>query len=244
MADGMDDNVVKSVETALAIPVGLQPAERKTAIKSIVSQLSMIDDLAHVYTAQLLWEIKQQQYFLEWGFANFQSYADSELQFSARKAYDLVKVYEKFHVELGMSAEEIRAMVWSKLAVLTRVVTSANVKELLAKAEKLSVEGLKELVQGMVAKDKGEDSFKQMKFKLAEGQFETTENALKVAGELSGSEKPGNNLELVCAEFLATKMGDHGQTLYESLELFVPVLERAYGVKIEVVKDEAQNTDE
>lgn len=237
----MTQDFVTEVETALAIPEDVSMAERKLIVKDLVSQLSIVDDVVHVYSARLLWEIKQGQYYADWNYPNFQSFADAELQFSARKAYDLVKVYEKYHVELGMTPEEIRQYVWSKLVVLARVIDETNMDELLEKAKVLSVEALKDMVSAMKSGEK--EVFEKLNFMLTTEQKETILNALEVASEISGSEKKGNNLELICAEFLSTKIDDAAKNIYTSLELIVNMLERVYGVKFTVTKDATQNEE-
>jgi hypothetical protein len=62
-------------------------------------------------------------------------------------------------------------------------------------------------------------------------QFENWERALETARQISGSDKTGNCLDLICTEFNAQYAGKHPPKS-QALKRYIAMIERAFGVRI------------
>jgi MoxR-like ATPase len=109
----------------------LPRAERCDTVRKILQQTAKTEDRLQLRMAELLTEVHQHRYFLDWGFRTFKEFVEAECHFGLRKAQLLVEVYQKFAVELRVPADELRRLEWSKAALVARVINSANRDELL-----------------------------------------------------------------------------------------------------------------
>lgn len=169
--------------------------------------------------AEVLHEIYDDALYVKLGYKTWKEYVEQELDFAIRKAQYLVQMWGYYGVKLGGHPEvreKIQEVGWSKAKELIDVVNENNVDEWVSKAKSMSSVQLIELARNtMKALEEGEgtetskkvDAFKNKSFRLAPEQLSNVEAALTRSGELSSSDKPGNQLDLICTDFLATNAG-------------------------------------
>lgn len=226
--------------------------ERKEAIRKVLKETVEIPDRLDVMAGELLYEVRENEYWKAWviddpatgekrPYASFDEYAEMELGIKRRKAYYLCSIYEKFIVTLGLDKEVLRDLQWSKALQVKDVITPENWTEILEKIRTMSVEQIKEMVKEMTGKgkkeegaDSGAEEMKSLSFKLTAAQLETWQNAFELAKTMSGSDKPGNCLDLICMDFVSGAIGEGVDGALTKLETVVKNVERAYGVKLDI----------
>lgn len=230
-------------------------AERKVAVREVIRQSIQIDDKLQLVNGEMLYEVSKNKYWNEWEFADpktgetrkfasFDEYCEVELDMKRRKAYYLMSIYEKYVVELKLPNDILKDMEWSKAKELVSVITEDNWPDLIDKIGKMSVPEVKELVRTMKAAGTDgtsgattpaePDTTVRMAFKLHPDQAENVKAALAIAESMSGSDKPGNQLDLICSDFLASAVGSGVEGALAKLEVVIKNVERAFGVTLEL----------
>ena len=87
---------------------------------------------------ELLYIIKKNDYWREWGFVCFDEYVRRELRFKTKKACSLIKIYERFVIQLGVSMDDLQDIAWTKAVILMPAVNRENVHYLIGDARKLT----------------------------------------------------------------------------------------------------------
>lgn len=233
-------------------------AERKKTIRDCMKEAVQIDDKLNLVAGELLWEASKNGYWKEWEFtddkgetrpyASFEEYTENELNMKRRKAFYLIKIYDKFIVELKLSSEELAGLQWSKAREIADVITPDNYKEVIERVSTMPVTAVKDYVKELKGKKpiegdttgvtegggKEPEETVKLNFKLYPEQAENVKNALSIAETMTGSEKPGNQLDLICSEFVAGAVGMGLEGALAKLELVVKNVERAFGVKLSI----------
>ena len=127
----------------------LPRAERSHTVRKILQQAARTEDRLQLRMAELLFEAQQGRYWRDWGFDSFKGFVEAECRFGHRKAQQLVEVYRKFVVELGVPPERMRRLEWSKAALAAGVIRNDNRDEFLQDLERLSYRDLKERVEAI-----------------------------------------------------------------------------------------------
>ena len=164
-----------------------------------IVQLKARLDECYYELGGLLREIFHQQYYLELGYHHFDDYLQETLEFSTRKAFYLMGIWEKAN-ELNIPPKKLRRIGWTKMKEVVRVATPEDLAVWLARAEKLTTQELQALIQGK----KDEEAPKPFTLYFYQAQREVFERALEIAGLMTGSESKGYQAEMIAAEFLAT----------------------------------------
>lgn len=226
---------MENVFDLVKVDDNLPPAERIDVVRETMSSLSQLENISHIVIAELLTEIKEKKYWEVWGFNSLGDYIEKELGFTSVKGRYLINVFTKFHKELGMDKEDLRRYEWSKLAVIFRIATPTNYKNLLQKTRDLSIRELTEYVKDIKESETDKEQFSNIRFKVNNEQLATINLALQEAQSITGSEKGGNLLELICAEFLSHRIND--ESLYDYLHRIIRTIEANIGVKLMVVDE-------
>jgi len=175
--------------------------------------------------------------YQNWGFGSFREYVEKELQIHIRKAQFLVQLQEWFKKMPGNIQQWMRGLGWTKARMLMHVVTIENAAEWRNKISGKSVVEIDKMLKdakesgeggggdGEGGED-GEEKPKTMNFKLFPEQYKNVSRAVEKGKEISGSEKPGNVLDLICTEFLATNAG------VDSVQDVLRKMEKNLGVRI------------
>jgi len=222
-------------------------AERKEAVRNILHASGEIDDKLNLVAGEMLYEVHANEYWKDWTitvdgedrpYSSFEEYCEVELAMKKRKAYTLRQVYERFCVELDIPLETLRGLQWTKARAILPVVTDENWEELLGKIKTLSKSEVEKLVKSMKADDDDDDGepdeLARIAFKLHPEQFEVVTSALKVAESMSTSEVTGNQLHLICMDFISGAAGTGLTGALAKLDVVVKNIERAFGVELEI----------
>jgi len=185
--------------------------------------------------------------YRQWGFDSFRSYVEEELNIKIRKAQYLVQITEWFKKMPGNIQAWVRELGWTKARMLMHVVTVENAAEWRNKVAGKSVAEIEKMLKeakgsggegggggdGEGGSDgEGAEKPKKKSFSLFDPQYENVERALEKASEMSGSDKEGNNLDLICTEFLATNAGvDTPQDLFRKIEKITGLSIVAYNLE-------------
>ena len=96
---------------------------------------------------KLLYDIKENKSFKDWGHKTFEEYVRSEVGMDLRRAYYHISIWKVFGIGLGLSDEQIKRLGWTKAGCLTTlvkcgIINKANIAEWITKAEKLTTKQL------------------------------------------------------------------------------------------------------
>ena len=204
----------------------------------------------------------RKELFKKWGYENFGDYCEKEVGIRKRTAENLRYAYYWFAVKLDLPEEiieEIQTLGRSKVYQLAGFVKEDNVTVWMDKARELTHDDLKKAIkQARIAaagKGDGEEKDQEAIFDsdsaddkdelpkpeelhtvqtaLYDGQWNTWQDALKRAKSLTGSDKIGHNLEMICQDFLANN--DFGADAKGDRDGWLAKVERQMGVHLVAV---------
>lgn len=194
-------------------------------------------------------------------FANFEEYLNSELDMQRRKAFYLIGIYDKFVVELNLPKEILMSLEWSKAKEVTGVINAENWADIIDKMKTLSVRQLKDWVKALkkpatpatagaapgaeggaapgtegtgTTADSEPDVSERITFKLTAEQLANVKSALSVAESMGAGDKPGNQLDLICSNFVASAVGVGVEGALATLDVLIKSIERSFGVSLEL----------
>jgi len=203
---------------------------RKKILELLAQSENMTWDLSVV-----LQGVYAEDLYRGWGFDSFREYIEKELNMHMRWAQILVQLQEWFAKMPPNIQKWIRENGWTKARMLMGKMTVENAAEWRNKIAGKSVAEIKELMKaereaagggGEGGGDGGEDTATSKNFKLFGPQRENVDRALEKAGEMSGSDKDGHNLDLICTDFLATNAG------VDSVQDVLRKMEKTLGVRL------------
>lgn len=262
IAEKTFSNTSKSFVPALR--EDMSPEERATCVRSSMKRAMQVQDGLELVVGELLYEVYKNSYWREWTFTDehnevrpyskFEEYASVECGgMTGPKSKYLMKIYEKYIVELQLNPEALANLQVSKAKALLDVVDPENVFEILDKTQNMTVsqvtEFVKDIKQASLPSPEGEEAggsggiegaaeraakLQTVSFKLTPGQLETVGQATKLAQEVSGSDKPAAQLEYICADFLANSMGSGAEGALSSLERFIDMARNTFGVELKI----------
>jgi hypothetical protein len=174
--------------------------QRAGHVRAALVAAKKIENRLQLLVASLLSEVNHERYWAEWGFRSFEDFVDTECEFSLRKAQELIRVYSKLVVELGIAPERIAHLGWSKVALCAARLTPANLEQMLLDINEKSYSQLRESYKkrGKTAKTSG-----------GERHLNVTpiiNAAIKKAADATGSGDPQLNLEFVARGFLTSAL--------------------------------------
>lgn len=220
------------------LQTGMSPVERRDTVRQVMATAINVDDRLNLVSGELLYEVIQNKYWKDWDFKSFADYCEAELNMRERKAKYLISIYDKFVIELDLPKDILLDLQWSKAKELVSVITEDNWPDLLDGLNEMTVREVKEkvrLLKGKSApKDADDDITERLTFNLSKEQADNIRAALAQAGSMSGSDKTGNQLDLICSDFLAGAAGEGLSGAIERLDHHLNALGRVYGVKIKV----------
>lgn len=155
--------------------------------------------------------INEEGWYADEGFGKFSEFVEDRFGVKRSKAMHLIKIYRDL-TESGVTWEAVGHVGWSKLAVLSSILTKKNHKSWVKKAEKASVIQLSEMVREAKAESGGSTddaepgdtpSVSSMTFKVHDDQKEAINEAIDKAKVESGSEHSNQALEAICLDYLA-----------------------------------------
>jgi hypothetical protein len=237
---------------------GLSPEIVDTSALGEVEKVAVIRDVLlksvdmpyrlEVFQGELLYKVKQDNLFKQFEkddgttFSTFDEYVADELGFGRRKAYDLIDIYRTFVVDLSLPPAKLDKISWAKARLVTKHVNKDNADSVLEKIEDMTVNQVKEFVDEMKAESappavvEPDEVFIKITLQLAPDQAENVQAALEAAQRISGSEKVGNNIDLICTSFLANPSEEGLEGTFHKLDQIKSAVEKQFGVKLEVTE--------
>lgn len=207
-----------------------------------------------------LWTRTEASTGLEKAFVSFEDYLDTEVPFKRRKAFYLLSIYDKFVKELAIPLDVLKTVEWSKAKELTSIITKDNWESLLKAVATMSVRDVIAMVAAVRAKssmsvtgstdaeaghslvdpdvDESPSSTVRMSFNLFKPQAENLKTALEIAKFEAGSDKPGHLIDMIATDYIAGRVAASTESfdaLCGRLDMIIGNIERAFGVKLEVV---------
>jgi len=229
--------------------------ERREAIRQNLKSVQRFEDTLTIVNGELLYEVSANEYWKYWTttdegtgetrpYRSFDEYSETELNIAKRKAQYLKSIYEKLVLQLQIPIDELQTIQWSKVKDMLPHLNKDNYKEMLSRIEGMSARDVTEMAKAMkpakaagtgTVSDKEPDTFKKFSVNLTAEQLETVNSALKLAESMSGSDKPGQCLFLICSDYIAGSMGTGAEGASAKLSHNIAMIERAYGVKLDIV---------
>ena len=253
VTEGVGTNVLTSGLAQLKpLNKDMSLEERRNTIRETLKEAVSIPDKLDVMSGEMLYEVKENEYWKAWyvddpetgesrPYSTFAEYSQTELDINKRKAYYLCDIYAKFVVELGLDKEILKQLQWSKAKELVPVINADNWTELLDKLKGMSVKQVQDMVREMAGKPPreegatdGKDEFVRISFMLTKDQSDNVKSALEVAKSMSGSDKPGNQLDMICLDFAAGAVDSGLDGALTKLNTVIKHVERAFGVKLDI----------
>jgi len=157
---------------------------------------------------KILHEIYQNQYYLDYGYKSWKEFCEEVLDIKLRTAIYLKDIYAKFST-LPVKEEDIASIGWVRLKELIPVIDKKNLNEWIkiAKDRSITLAQLNRRVKyalGRISEEEFNKPTKTVSFNLYEEQMENVEGALEIARRMTGSDRRGYQLEMICTEFRIT----------------------------------------
>lgn len=239
---GKKDGDNEGLATVEEVTDGDEFAEIRDQVKALKDKA----DESYWDLAIILHKIYQEALYRKWGYGKWPEYIEEELDFSLRKAQQLVQLQEWFTKIPKNIQNWIKKLGYAKARRLVDRVTVENAAEWRNKVEGKTLAEINEIIKGasedasLTTGEGGGDAntsekFKSMNFKLAPPQFENVDRALTKAKEMAESEKPGNALDLMATEFLSTHAG------IDTIQEYLRSVEKNAGVRL-VAYDEKEDS--
>lgn len=192
----------------------------KTKALNLAETLAETVETSYFKLGGVLKVIKDNTWFD--GFESFELFVVERYGFAARKAAYLIQIYTDL-VTKQIPWAKVAGLGWTKLKDLSPILTLENVDEWVAKAEKLTVLELQNVLKatpGAEAATKTTDEFVKFSLKLKPDQKSMVDTAIaKAKGELN-TEFESVALENICAAYVAGA-GGMVTTDTSSVEAFV-----------------------
>jgi hypothetical protein len=232
--------------------------EWSARVRSKARKLARVIETGYMGLAELLYAIdaipvdgdqNKGAIYVQWGYDSFGEYVEQELNVQRRRAERLKTIWRRVQVELADMDESLRRRLidlgWSKVRELVRVINLENAEKWIETAEGMNYQRVALAVKMALSKTEEEDSdgadppedvekLKVINFHLFPEQQDIVVQALERASQLSGSEKKGHNISLVCMDFLANndfKLANDPQARLK----YIAKLEDLMGIRLVMV---------
>lgn len=154
-----------------------------------------------------------------WGYTTWKEYVEKEIEMSIRKVQFFISIWDWFYVQINDKdiKEKLKGIGWTKVKEMVGVVTPDNADEWIEKAKNMNAidfaEACRRFKKGISGDDGGcvdgpgeVESSRRIAFKLMGDQSITVEDAMDMAKEITGSDKKGNLITLICTDFLSSNV--------------------------------------
>lgn len=221
-----------------------------------VDNLKKIVDTAYVELSELLWEVKDKQYWKKSGCRDFEEYCDKKLQFKDRKGWYFCSIYQNLVKDAKVSKEDLAKVEWTLAAQVASLPKEAmkdgTAKKLLKEAQTMS--RLELMAEVRKLKNSYSDDPKKKKmseivtvheeFYLQPDQKKNVDSALHLARKIMqkmnkpvGDLTKAHFLDMICLEFNASRM-EEGDV---KLNWMLTQIERIFGVECVAIQVKGKN---
>jgi len=192
--------------------------------------------------------------YVVWGFGTFYEYVEAELGIHRKKADRLKRIWYKIEVDLDLAPDlkdRILGLGVSKVRELVRVLKEDTAEEWIEQAETHNYTDLLRMILQYLddlrdaeqrAADKGAEpegadpeirepeELLSETFRLYTEQARNVDEAIRRCKSISGSDKRGHNLDMICNDFLGSH--DFGKDLNINRKRFFASLEKSMQIRI------------
>lgn len=206
-----------------------QTAVANQEIRERAMQAAQNIETSYMDLAEALFDIKNSEFYREWGIATFSDYASAELGIGDSKANALVKIWDKMK-SLGLSRDRLTAIGWSKARAMIRVVDLCDPEDLFENAEKMSFLEFEAHVRNIQGLSPAPPKSGNLVFRIPAGTAEANNiaEAVEAAKKVFGIENDALALAAACQQWFL----EYGnEALVLPLEQVLPILNRTYGGK-------------
>ncbi len=206
------------------------------AVKVRTEIMGLRDQIEQNYLglAELLAEVHNKEYYLDYGFKSFAEYSEVELETKYRKAMYFVDIWNRTK-DLKISKAKLKKVGWTKAKEIVGAMTEDNADELLDMAQEKSTEELREEMKtredhpaagSRTATDRV--SYQTLRLKMTTSEADVISSAIEEAKKSTESDNDVTALELVCMEW----MQEHEDAAPPSLESIVEFTKTVFGVTL------------
>lgn len=171
-------------------------------IEELIALATSVEE-TYVQLGYRLREVRDGQLFVDWGFADFDTFGEAVLRYKPRKVRYLIRVVELLE-RCGVTPDERRGIGWSKLLMLEPVLTPENKAEWLDRAK----QGTSEQLRHAVAKARGfavsDEPRKLFSILLQADQHLVVEEALALGLNVAGTDSRSVALAAMAAEAISS----------------------------------------
>ena len=227
------------------------PAVEIADVPSRAQQVIQLAQAAHIAGGRAkltlgscLKEIRDNKYW-ELGSAEYKSFEQFAYQvfgYAHSTVSSLIQVYSLFIEDYERNPDDIQAIGWAKLAMLTTIVSEDNVDELLRIAADSTQAELRKYIKGLQGKhitqtSDGDDKTK-FSFTVPTEQAEVVKSALELSEEVNDTEIPGMALEAMAADYLISHQSD---TADDHLDQVIATIERVHNITITYTRNDVNS---
>jgi len=212
MESDIDDAIIDERADALDFKTAVMEltAEEKDALRQEIKDIVEGIDTNILKLGGCLYKVLGSKSFLEWGFETFDEYAEYEVKRKRRWCEYIMGVW--YAITFKIQSDEIRdrliAMGTSKAGRLAPHITEENAQELLDEVETLTVAETEGHLRKRRRKEKGlpeeKEELRKVQLELTVSQRDVMKSALEVARAVAGVNGTGEQLSLICTEFLSS----------------------------------------
>jgi len=188
--------------------------------------------------SQKLHQVYDMSLFVEWGYEDWPSYVEGELDLNIRSVQYMVSIADHFGKMDSEIQEWVKSIGWSKAKELVKRVTPENWTEWKSKISGKTVRQIQDMLKAdkvdadsstEKADDDNAEKPQRVSFSLFAEQATTVQQALEQCKSDANTDKDGNAITLICQDFLS--QGD------VSLASRLETIEKTFGIKLIAVKE-------
>lgn len=236
-------------------PVGkelfeVDPKKADWTLERVDTLRVQYEDL-QIELAERIYEVAQGEYYRRLTnpktnepYQRFEDYCEGHLGWSLRKGRFFVSI-QKNLVLAGAGKDTLRDIGWWKAGIISALPQPERKDKKLASwleragrlsADELQAEVNKAKNSHLGEKRHSEEITKKETFGFYPEQAKNVETALEIAKKVSGSDVKSHNLDMICAQFVASRASEAGVKLKEQLDN----LERAFKCKIVAFSEDGE----
>lgn len=200
----------KVEDPLLALAHEVENMSREQAFAALPALMESVDS-NYIRLGGVLATIRDEGWWQDEGYATLSECLEKHFGLQYRKAAYLMQTYENL-INSGVAWEQVKALGWSKLRVVSSVLTKENVDEWVAKAAGLTVLQLYDVVREFksqaletsgVTPEEIESKTTTISFKVHVDQKETIKQAVEKARKEANTEYDAVALEAICINYLS-----------------------------------------
>jgi len=215
----------------------LTPGERRSSIKETLSQVGKLDDTLNLVWSELLYEVRELEYYKDWGFEKFGEYADQELGLEKQKANALASIYEVYVVDCMIPADICHRLQFTK-AFICKAYLKKNPdqwEDVVEAMDTMNCARLRDWISAKMGKEVSVKNSVTLKFEDADS-LALWEQCREWVSENVGQSEVSNayTATVLCQEYLSSRLDAQPGTrdFVGSVTRAIEILEKAYGVRV------------